>query len=43
MEENRLNNSNSRNSPNIWIGLIFIAGGAIILLNQLGILPTRPT
>lgn len=38
MEENRLNNSNSRNSSNIWIGLIFIGGGAIVLLNQMGIL-----
>lgn len=38
MEENRLNNSNSRNSSNIWIGLIFIGGGAIVLLNQMSIL-----
>ena len=25
-------------SPNIWIGLIFIGGGAIVLLNQMGVL-----
>ena len=35
MEENR---SNRGNPSNIWIGLIFIAGGAIVLLNQTGVL-----
>lgn len=38
MEENKTNNGNRSNSPNIWIGLIFIGGGAIVLLNQMGIL-----
>ena len=35
------NNSDKRNwvpSSNLWIGLAFIAGGAIILLNQSGLL-----
>jgi len=35
MEENK---SNRGNPSNIWIGLIFIGGGAIVLLNQTGIL-----
>jgi len=38
MEENRSNNGNRRQSSSLWIGLIFIGGGAIVLLNQLGIL-----
>jgi len=40
MEENNTNNSNSnrRLSTNLWIGLAFIAGGAVILLNQSGLL-----
>jgi len=38
MEENNTNNSNSPNSSNIWIGLVFIGGGAIVLLNQSGLL-----
>lgn len=38
MEENKTNNGNRSNSSNIWIGLIFIGGGAIVLLNQMGVL-----
>ena len=35
------NNSGKHNkgpSSNLWIGLAFIAGGAIVLLNQMGVL-----
>ena len=39
MEENRSNNSNRWSQSSIWIGLAFIAGGAIILLNQSGLIP----
>jgi hypothetical protein len=38
---NTNNNSGKRNwgpSSNLWIGLAFIAGGAIVLLNQSGLL-----
>ena len=39
MDENK-SISGDRNQPsNIWIGLVFIVGGAVILLNQLNILP----
>ena len=39
MDENK-SISGGRNQPaNIWIGLVFIFGGAVILLNQLSILP----
>jgi len=38
---NTNNNSGNHNrgpSSNLWIGLAFIAGGAIVLLNQMGVL-----
>jgi hypothetical protein len=38
---NTNNNSDKRNwvpSSNLWIGLAFIAGGAIVLLNQSGLI-----
>ena len=38
MEENKTTNVNRGPSSNLWIGLIFIAGGAIVLLNQMGVL-----
>jgi hypothetical protein len=39
MEENR-SISSGRNQPsNLWIGLAFIVGGAVVLLHQLDILP----
>jgi hypothetical protein len=38
MEENKTNNGTMRPSSNLWIGLIFIIGGAIVLLNQMDIL-----
>jgi len=38
MEENNTNNSYRGPSSNIWIGLAFIGGGAIVLLNQMGVL-----
>jgi len=38
--ENNTNNENGNRglSSNLWLGLIFIGGGAIVLLNQTGIL-----
>jgi hypothetical protein len=40
MEESHKTNKESKNqSPNFWIGLIFIFGGVAVLLNQLGLLP----
>ena len=38
MEENKSNNVNRGSSSSIWISLIFIGGGAIVLLNQAGVL-----
>ena len=39
MEENK-SISSGRNQPsNLWIGLAFIVGGAVVLLHQLNILP----
>ena len=40
MEENK-NTSETRikSFSNIWVGLIFIFGGAVVLLNQMNILP----
>jgi len=40
MEENNTNNSNGNRglSTNLWIGLALIAGGAVVLLNQSGLL-----
>jgi hypothetical protein len=38
MEENK-SISGTNQPSNIWIGLVFIFGGAVILLNQLNILP----
>ena len=37
-ENNKTTNGNRGPSSNIWIGLIFIGGGAIVLLNQTGLL-----
>jgi len=39
MEENKSISSGTNRPSNIWIGLILIFGGAVILLNQLDILP----
>jgi hypothetical protein len=39
MEENKSISSGTNRPSNIWIGLVLIFGGAIILLNQLDILP----
>lgn len=40
MEENNLPEKNLKpQSSSIWMGLIFIFGGAIVFLNQLDILP----
>ncbi|HMD80972.1 MAG TPA: hypothetical protein VKE92_06665 [Anaerolineales bacterium] len=39
MEENKSISSGTNQPANIWIGLVFIFGGAVILLNQLNILP----
>jgi len=38
MEENKSNNGGTRQPSNIWIGLVFIFGGAVVLLNQMNIL-----
>jgi hypothetical protein len=39
MEENKSISSGTDQPSNIWIGLVLIFGGAMILLNQLNILP----
>ena len=39
MEENKSTSSGTNQPSNIWIGLVFIFGGAVVLLNQLNILP----
>ncbi len=39
MEENKSIRSGTNQPSNIWIGLVFIFGGAVVLLNQLNILP----
>ena len=39
MEENKSISSGTNQPSHIWIGLVFILGGAIVLLNQLSILP----
>jgi len=40
MEENQNTKATySKSFSNIWVGIIFILGGAIVLLNQFGILP----
>ena len=39
--ENQENNSNKGFSSTLWLGLIFIGGGAIALLNQMDILSLK--
>ena len=39
MEQNKSISSGANQPSNIWIGLVFIIGGAVILLDQLDILP----
>ena len=39
MEQNKSINSGTSQPSHIWIGLVFIFGGAVILLNQLNVLP----
>ena len=39
MEENKSISSGTNQPSNIWIGLVFIFGGAVVLLNKLNILP----
>ena len=41
MEENKSISSGTNQPSNIWIGLVFIFGGAVVLLNQLNILPFK--
>jgi hypothetical protein len=41
MEENKSISSGTKQSSSLWIGLIFIFGGTIILLNQMGSLPIK--
>ena len=37
-ENNKTNNGGIKKSSSLWIGLVFIGGGAIVLLNQTGLL-----
>jgi len=37
-ENNKTNNRSILQSSSLWIGLVFIGGGAIALLNQMGVL-----
>ena len=39
MEENKSISSGASRPSNIWIGLVLILAGAVVLLNQLSILP----
>ena len=40
MEESHNSNKDSKNqSPNLWLGLIFVFGGIALVLNQLDLLP----
>ena len=39
MNENKSITSGTNQPSHLWIGLVFIFGGAVILLNQLNILP----
>jgi len=39
MEENKSISRGTNQPSHIWIGLVFIVGGAIVLLHQLDILP----
>jgi hypothetical protein len=39
MKENKSISSGTNQPSNIWIGLVFIFGGAVVLLDQLNILP----
>ena len=40
MEESpTTNKENKKQSPNLWLGLIFVFGGIALILNQLNILP----
>lgn len=41
MEENKSISSGTNRPSNLWIGLVLIFAGAVILLNQLDILPFR--
>ena len=41
MEENKSISRGTNQPSHIWIGLVFIFGGAVILLNQLNILPFK--
>jgi hypothetical protein len=40
-ENNETNNGGTRQTSSLWLGLIFILGGTIILLNQMGSLPIK--
>ena len=41
MEENKSISSGINRPSNLWIGLVFIFGGAVVLLHQLDILPFK--
>lgn len=38
-ESNEKINENKNQSPNLWLGLIFVFGGIALILNQLNLLP----
>ena len=41
MEDNKSIRNDTNRPSNLWIGLVFIFAGAVILLNQLDILPFK--
>ena len=41
MEDNKSIGSGTYRPSNLWIGLVLIFAGAVILLNQLNILPFK--
>jgi len=38
-ESHETNKGNKNQSPNLWLGLIFVFGGIALVLNQLNLLP----
>ena len=38
-ESQNTNNERKNQSPNLWLGLIFVFGGIALILNQLNLLP----
>jgi len=38
-ETNETNKRNKNQSPNLWLGLVFVFGGVALIINQLNLLP----